>query len=174
MTDRDFMALALREGALAAERGEIPVGCVIVRDGTVIASAGNGRERDRNAISHAEILAIDMACRALGGWRLVGCTLYVTLEPCPMCAGAIINARVPRVVFGAADPKAGAFGGLFDMNKEALNHHPQVEGGVMAEECADALRSFFRKRRSGEGFDASREWRRRRDAEAALDTEEKP
>ena len=159
--DEYFMHLAMTEARAAADRGEIPVGAVIVRDGRVIASAGNGRERDKSATSHAELTAIGKACETLGGWRLVGCELFVTLEPCPMCMGAIINARVPRVVFGAGDPKGGACGGLFDMNSFGLNHHPEIVTGVLGDECAEMLRSFFRERRTGGGFDASREWRKR-------------
>jgi len=159
--DEYFMYLAMEEARAAAERGEIPVGAVVVRDGNVIASAGNGRERDKSAISHAELTAIGRACEVLGGLRLVGCELFVTLEPCPMCMGAIINARVPRLIFGASDPKGGAVGGLFDMNDFRLNHHPEVVSGVLGDECAEMLRSFFRERRAGGGFDASKKWRER-------------
>lgn len=157
--DEYFMHRAMLLAKEAAERGEIPVGAVIVRDGKIIASAGNGRETDRCATAHAELAAIREACRVLGGWRLVGCELFVTLEPCPMCAGAIVNARVPRVVFGATDPKAGAMGGLFDMNAYPLNHHPEIVSGVLGEECGDMLRSFFRERRAGKGFDPAKKWR---------------
>ena len=159
--DQYFMYLAMNEAKAAAARGEIPVGAVIVRDGKVIASAGNGRELDRSALAHAELTAIGKACEALGGWRLTGCTLYVTLEPCPMCAGAIVNARIPRVVYGASDNKAGAMGGLFDMNGFPLNHHPEVKAGILGEECAEMLRSFFRERRAGNGFDPAKKWRER-------------
>lgn len=163
--DEYFMHLAMAEGAKAAERGEIPVGAVIVRDGKVIAAAGNRRERDHSATAHAELMAISKACEILGGWRLVGCELFVTLEPCPMCMGAIINARIPRVVFGAPDPKGGACGGLFDMNSYPLNHHPEMVAGVLGNECAEMLRSFFRERRSGKGFDPAKAWRERRNQE---------
>lgn len=160
--DEYFMQMALEEGAAAARRGEIPVGAVIVRGGEVIARAGNMRERAKSATAHAELLAIEEACAALGGWRLVGCELFVTLEPCPMCAGAIVNARIPRVVFGATDRKAGAFGGLFDMDAQALNHHPEIVRGILADECAGALKEFFRVRRAGGGFDPAALWRERR------------
>ena len=157
--DEYYMHRAMLLAKESAERGEIPVGAVIVRDGEIIAAAGNGRETDRCATAHAELTAIREACRVLGGWRLVGCELFVTLEPCPMCAGAIINARIPRVVFGATDPKAGAMGGLFDMNGYPLNHHPEIVSGVLGEECGDMLRSFFRERRAGKGFDPAKKWR---------------
>lgn len=159
--DQYFMHLAMVEAKAAAEKGEIPVGAVIVRDGRIIATAGNGRETDKSALAHAELTAIGKACEALGGWRLTGCTLYVTLEPCPMCAGAIVNARIPRVVYGATDPKAGAMGGLFDMNLQPLNHHPEVTAGVLGDECAELLRAFFRERRAGKGFDPAKKWRER-------------
>lgn len=159
--DEYFMHLAIKEAEKAAARGEIPVGAVIVRDGQVIASAGNRRERDRVATAHAELLAIESACRALGGWRLPACELYVTLEPCPMCMGAIVNARIGRVVFGATDRKAGAAGGLFDMNSYPLNHHPTVAAGVLQEECSAMLKAFFKSRRNGNGFDPSKDWRKR-------------
>ena len=157
--DEYYMHLAMTEAGAAADRGEIPVGAVIVRDGRVIASAGNGRERDKSALAHAEIEVIGKACEVLGGWRLTGCELFVTLEPCPMCMGAIVNARIPRVVFGASDPKAGAAGGLFDMNTYPLNHHPEIVSGVLGDECADMLREFFRSRRAGKGFDPAKQWR---------------
>ena len=144
MNDVCFMRQALDLAREAGEAGEVPVGCVVVRGDTVVGRGRNRREGDKSALAHAEIEAIDQACRTLGGWRLWECTLYVTLEPCPMCAGAILNARIPRVVYGAPDRKAGAVRsvcGLFDM---AFNHHPAVEAGVLEEECAELLREFFR------------------------------
>ena len=159
--DEYFMHRAMLPAIESAERGEIPVGALILRDGKIIAAAGNGRERDRSALAHAELTVIKEACRILGGWRLVGCELFVTLEPCPMCAGAIINARIPRVVFGASDPKAGAMGGLFDLNAYPLNHHPEIVSGILGDECAEMLRSFFRERRAGKGFDPAKLWRER-------------
>lgn len=143
MTDRDYMQLALEQARLAYELGEVPVGAVIVQDGKVIATGYNRREVDKNALSHAEHTAIDNACKALGGWRLPRCTLYVTLEPCLMCAGAIIHARIDRVVFGTADPKTGAFGSLTDLNALPLNHHPEILSGVCEEECRAILQTFF-------------------------------
>jgi len=142
--DRHFMKEALALAWRAHEAGDVPVGCVIVRDGVIIASGYNRREADNNAAAHAEVNAIVRACAHVGSWRLDGCELYVTLEPCPMCAGAIINARVPRVIYGAPDPKAGAFGGLTDLNALGLNHKPEVTGGVLADECLDVLRGFFK------------------------------
>ena len=147
MTDEVFMRQALDLAREAAEDGEVPVGCVIVRDGEIISRGRNRREIGRNALAHAEIEAIDGACRALGGWRLCGCTLYVTLEPCPMCAGAIVNARIPRVVYGAKDARAGAMGSLLNVNAYPLNHKADVESGMMGGECAAVLREFFKKRR---------------------------
>ena len=147
MTDREYMleALALaREGAAA---GEVPVGCVIVRGDEIVGRGRNRREEDKTALAHAELEAISQACRALGGWRLWECTLYVTLEPCPMCAGAIVNARIPRVVYGARDAKAGSCGSVCDLFSMAYNHHPQVEAGVLEEECAKLLADFFRELR---------------------------
>lgn len=146
MTDEIFMRQALLEAEKAREEDEVPVGAVIVRDGQVIASAYNTREYGKNALYHAEIKAIDKACKALGGWRLVGCTMYVTLEPCPMCAGAIVNARVERVVFGAPDHKAGAFGTMLNLTDYPL-FKPQITGGVLAEECAKILTDFFKEKR---------------------------
>ena len=145
--DAAWMALALETARSAAEADDIPVGAVAVRNGEVLAVACNMRERTRCATHHAEILAIEEACRKLGGWRLPGTTLYVTLEPCPMCAGAIINARIPRVVYGASDPKAGAFGTLLNLNDFPLNHKPALIRGVRERECADLLRAYFRKKR---------------------------
>ena len=147
MNDIFFMQLALEQAALAAEKGEVPVGAVICKDGQVLACAHNRRELDRNALAHAELLAIDTACKALGGWRLQDCDLYVTLEPCPMCTGAIINARIRRIVFGASDPKAGCCGSITDLPSMPFNHHPEIVSGVCAEECASLLRDFFAKLR---------------------------
>lgn len=140
------MALALAREAL--ELGETPVGCVITRGGEVVGRGFNRRETDKNALAHAEIIAINQACRALGGWRLAGCSLFVTLEPCPMCAGAIQNARVPLVVFGAYDPKGGACGGLFDLKRETASRTPDIIGGILEDECAQLLRGFFEDKRN--------------------------
>lgn len=149
-TDLAMMAEALAEARLAAEIDEVPVGAVLVREGRIIARAHNTRETSKCATHHAEILAIEAGCRALGGWRLPGCTLYVTLEPCPMCAGALVNARVERVVFGAYDSKAGAFGSALDLNTCSLNHKPLVLGGVMEQSCKSLLSSYFRAKRKKE------------------------
>ena len=148
-----FMKAALSQAKLAAKKGEVPVGAVIVRDGEIIARAYNTRETDKNALCHAEIKAIRKACKKLGGWRLTRCELYVTLEPCPMSAGAIANSRIVSVYYGASDKKAGAFGTLFDMNTMGLNHKPEIIGGVMEKECAGLLSDFFselRKRKKAE------------------------
>ena len=145
--DRQYMALALEEAKAAAALGETPIGAVLVWEGEVVARTGNRREIDRLATAHAEILAIQEACKALGGCRLHKGTLYVTLEPCPMCAGAIINARIPRVVYGASDPKAGCCGSLTDLFAVPFNHHPEVVGGVLADECSVLLQDFFRSLR---------------------------
>lgn len=140
------MALALAEEAAAA--GEVPVGCVITdAGGRVIGSGRNRREETESALAHAELDAIREACRALGSWRLDGCTLFVTLEPCPMCAGAIINARIPTVVFGARESLSGSCGSVVDLFSERYGHHPAVYGGVLEAECAALLRSFFEKLR---------------------------
>lgn len=147
--DEAMLRLALSQAEKAAAIGEVPVGAVVCRGDTVIAAAHNRREIDRNALAHAELLAMDAACKALGGWRLHECELFVTLEPCPMCAGAIVNARIQRVVFGASDPKAGCFGSVADFNALPFNHHPVVEGGLLCEECAALLRGFFRGLRRG-------------------------
>lgn len=152
--DEQFMRQALTLARLAADEGEVPVGAVVVRDGVVIGQGRNRRESGKNALAHAEIEAIDMACRTLGGWRLAGCDLYVTLEPCPMCAGAIINARIDRVILGATDPKAGSCGSLVDLFSLPYNHRPQLVSGVLEQECGDMLREFFRtlrqKRKDGD------------------------
>ena len=145
--DREFMEQALVLAKEAGEAGEVPVGCVIVRDGVVVGRGRNRRESGRTALGHAEIEAISDACKNLGGWRLWDCTLYVTLEPCPMCAGAIINARIPRVVFGASDEKCGACGSVCDLFSMEFNHHPQVERGVMEEACSGLLQDFFKELR---------------------------
>ena len=147
MEDLEFMDQALELARQAAAAGEVPVGCVIVRRGEVVGRGRNRREGDRTALGHAELEAINDACRTLGGWRLWECTLYVTLEPCPMCAGAIVNARIPRVVYGAKDAKAGSCGSVCDLFSMAYNHHPQVEAGVLEEECAKLLTDFFRELR---------------------------
>ncbi len=148
MIDEHFMREALRLAEEAATEGEVPVGAVLVKDGTVIATGRNRRELGKNALAHAEIEAINNACALLGGWRLSGCTLYVTLEPCPMCAGAIINARIDRVVFGAPDPKAGSCGSLTDLFALPYNHRPALTSGVLEAECAAVLQSFFRRLRN--------------------------
>lgn len=144
--DEKYMLLAIDEAKKAESEDEVPVGAVIVRNGEVIASAYNTREYGKNALYHAEIKAIDEACKKLGGWRLVGCTMYVTLEPCPMCAGAIINARVEKVVFGAPDHKAGAFGTMINLTDYPL-FKPEIVGGVLKDECAQMLTDFFKKKR---------------------------
>jgi tRNA(adenine34) deaminase len=147
-TDYSRMNLALEQARLAGAAGDVPIGAVIVREGEVIAAAGNRREADLDPTAHAEVLAIRQAAAALGGWRLPATTLYVTLEPCAMCAGAIVLARIPRVVFGASDPKAGAAGSVIDvLGESALNHRPEVLGGVMADECGALLSGFFAARR---------------------------
>ncbi len=146
-TDTIFMKKAIELAMKAGELREVPVGALIVCDGQIISAAFNRREIDKNSVAHAEILAIDEACKALGGWRLSECTLYVTLEPCPMCAGAIINSRIKRVVYGARDPKAGAFGSVLNMNSYPLNHRCELEIGVLEDECSRVLSDFFRNLR---------------------------
>ena len=142
------MRLALREAERAAEHDDVPIGAVVVREGKTIGVAGNERELRGDPTAHAEVLAIREAAKQLGGWRLPDSVLYVTLEPCAMCAGAIVLARVPRVVYGARDPKAGAAGSVLDvLGEPLLNHRPQVDGGVLAAESAALLESFFTARR---------------------------
>lgn len=145
--DEKYMEEAIKLALAAAERDEVPVGAVIVKDGEIIASASNTREESKCATHHAEILAIEQACRTLGGWRLPGVTLYVTMEPCVMCAGAIINSRIERVVYGARDHRFGAFGSALDVNEAGLNHLPEVTGGVLGERCAEILSSYFKNKR---------------------------
>ena len=147
MDDLYFMDQALELARQAAAEGEVPVGCVIVRRGQIVGRGRNRRETGRTALGHAEIEAIHDACTSLGGWRLWDCTMYVTLEPCPMCAGAIINARIPRVVYGAADTKAGSCGTVCDLFAMDYNHHPQVTSGIRETEAADLLQTFFQELR---------------------------
>jgi len=141
--DELFMQEALILAKEAFDDGEVPVGCVVVRDGEIVGRGRNRREKGKSALAHAEIEAISDACQKLGGWRLWQCTLYVTLEPCPMCAGAIVNARIPRVVFGASDKKCGACGSVCDLFSMEFNHHPQVTRGVLEDECSRILTEFF-------------------------------
>ncbi len=141
--DERFMRLALSLAREAAAEGEVPVGAVIVKGDTVVGTGRNRRETGRNALAHAEIEAIHHACETLHGWRLFGCDLYVTLEPCPMCAGAIINARLDTVVFGAADPKAGSCGSVVNLFELPYNHRPALVGGVLGEDCSRLLSTFF-------------------------------
>ena len=147
MSDLELMEVALELAREAKDAGEVPVGCVIARNGEIVGRGRNRREEGKNALAHAEIEAINDACRNLGGWRLWECDLYVTLEPCPMCAGAIVNARVKRVVFGASDKKCGACGSVCDIFSMDFNHHPQVETGLLAEESAALLGEFFQNLR---------------------------
>lgn len=145
--DKQYMLRALELARDAYNAGEVPVGCVVVRKGQIVGRGRNRRESGKNALGHAELEAIDEACKALGGWRLWECTLYVTLEPCPMCAGAIVNARIPRVVYGASDKKCGACGSVCNLFSMEFNHHPQVEKGILEEECGALLKDFFQNLR---------------------------
>jgi len=147
LEDSKYMREAIELAREAAAEGEVPVGCVIVRGDTVVGRGRNRRERDKTALGHAEIEAISQACKNLGGWRLWECTLYVTLEPCPMCAGAIVNARIPRVVYGAKDAKSGACGSVCNLFSMEFNHHPAVEAGICEEECTALLQTFFQNLR---------------------------
>ena len=150
-TPEEYMALALELAGEAAAEGEVPVGCVIAGpDGTVIGSGRNRREKGSDATAHAEIEAIRSACAALGSWRLNGCSLYVTLEPCPMCAGAVINARISRLYYGAKEPNSGCCGSILNLFMEPFGYHPRIEGAVLEEACAAQLRRFFESRRSKE------------------------
>ena len=145
--DKEYMIIALSEARKAAAEGEVPVGAVIVKDGKIIAETRNNREQTGDATGHAELLAIRKACEALGGWHLERCELYVTLEPCPMCMGAIINSRLGSVIYGAKDAKAGACGSVIDLRSYPFNHKPQVESGFMSEESLALLSDFFKKKR---------------------------
>jgi tRNA(adenine34) deaminase len=143
-----YMRLALREAEKAREHEDVPIGAVLVREGELLAAAHNERELRQDPTAHAEILALREAARAIGSWRVLGATLYVTLEPCAMCAGAIVLARVPRVVYGATDPKAGACGSVLDVLADArLNHRPEVASGLLAPDCGQLLSDFFAARR---------------------------
>jgi tRNA(adenine34) deaminase len=146
--DAELMRLALAEAGRAAERGDVPVGAVVARGDEVLGRSGNARERDQDPTAHAEVLAVRAAAAALGTWRLEGCTMYVTLEPCAMCAGALVLARLDRLVFGAPDPKAGFVGSLGDLVRDPrLNHRIEVESGMLEAEASELLRAFFRDRR---------------------------
>ncbi|NLW64898.1 MAG: nucleoside deaminase [Clostridiales bacterium] len=148
MEQEKFMRLALEQAKQAYEEGEIPVGCIIAdENGNILGSGRNTREQRRSALGHAELAAIEEACNSKGDWRLEGCTIYVTLEPCPMCAGAIINARIPRVVFGAREENFGSCGSVIDLFSEQYGHRPAVYGGVLESECSELMRSFFKKMR---------------------------
>ena len=153
MTENEIMLRAIELAQKAAELDEVPVGAVVVKDGEIVGEGFNRRETGKNALAHAELEAIDNACKRLGGWRLHQCELYVTLEPCPMCTGAIINSRLKRVVFGASDYKAGSMGSVINLCDLPYNHKPVIEGGFMQEECSTLLTEFFarlRERRAKE------------------------
>ena len=145
--DEKYMRIALDLAREAAAEGEVPVGAVIVRDGMIIGTGRNRRESAKNSLAHAELEAINAACQHLGGWQLVNCTMYVTLEPCPMCTGAIINARIGRVVQGALNPKAGSCGSIVNLFQLPYNHHPELVSGVLEEECSEVLKTFFKRLR---------------------------
>lgn len=147
-SDNYYMRAALRYAEKAAKEGEVPVGAVIVYEGHIISGGRNRREIGKNALYHAEIEAIDKACKKLGGWRLFDCDMYVTLEPCPMCSGAIINSRIRKVYIGAADSKAGCFGSVTDMNSLGFNHKAEIEFGILQFECSNILKTFFSELRS--------------------------
>lgn len=149
MTHEDYMRQALILAEEAAREGEVPVGCVVVREDRIIGRGRNRREEDHDASAHAELIAIREACAVLGGWRLFGTKLYVTLEPCPMCAGGIINARIPEIYYGARDDAAGACGSVLNLFEERFHHKPKLVGGILGAECAELLREFFQTVRSG-------------------------
>ncbi len=142
-----FMREAIKAAWASSSSGDVPVGCVIVRHNEIIAAACNERERNKCATSHAELTAIERACAALGGWRLVSCELFVTLEPCPMCAGAIVNARIPKVYIGAPDPKGGAAGGMFDLFSTGVNHKPEIYRDILKDDCSRLLTEIFKGKR---------------------------
>ncbi|MCR5150995.1 MAG: tRNA adenosine(34) deaminase TadA [Clostridiales bacterium] len=147
MSDEELMKAAIEQARIAAAEGEVPVGAVIAKDGEIVSTGRNRREYGKNALAHAEIEAIDKACRALGGWRLWQCDIFVTLEPCPMCAGAIINSRIRRLVYGAADTKAGCAESVINLFDLPFNHKPEIVSGFMKEECSALLSDFFRQLR---------------------------
>lgn len=147
LDDDKYMKFAIEQAKIAASMGEIPVGAVIVSNGDIVSTGYNKREMLTNSLAHAEIVAINSACKKLNSWRILNATLYVTLEPCAMCAGAIINSRIEKVVFGTYDPKAGSFGSLVDLSELRYNHQPQIVSGVCEKECADLLSNFFRELR---------------------------
>lgn len=149
MTEKErFMKAALKEAEKASLEGEVPVGCVITKDGKIIARGRNARETKKNALLHAEIRAIDKACKKLSGWRLWQCEMYVTLEPCPMCTGAIINSRIKKIYIATEDPKAGAMGSVLDLTEFPFNHKPEIEFGILKAESQSLLRTFFKKLRN--------------------------
>jgi tRNA(adenine34) deaminase len=149
MTDEYYMRQAMLQARKARRLGEVPIGCVIVYEDKIIARGYNRRVTDHSTLAHAEINAIKKACRVIGDWRLEGCTMYVTLEPCPMCAGAIVQARIPRLVIGCMNPKAGCCGSVLDMtNEKGFNHQVDVTSGVMGDDCSEMLKSFFRELRA--------------------------
>ena len=146
--EEKYIKLALKEAQKAIIKDEVPIGCVIVKNDKVIARGHNLRETKNSVIKHAEIVAIEKACKKLNSWRLVDCEIYVTLEPCAMCAGAIYQARIKRVIFGADDQKGGALGGNFDLYKEKLNHYPEVIKGILKEECSSIISNYFKNKRN--------------------------
>ena len=146
--EEKFIKKALKEAQKAQLKDEVPIGCVIVKDDKIIARGHNLRETKKDVTRHAEIVAIEKACKKIGSWRLVDCEIYVTLEPCAMCAGAIYQARIKRVVYGADDLKGGALGGNFDLYKEKLNHYPIVEKGILKEECSNIISNYFKTKRN--------------------------
>ena len=150
--EEKFMKEALKQAKKAASIGETPIGAVIVHDGEIVARGYNKRETKKNALLHAEIIAINKACKKLGGWRLPRCEMYVTLEPCPMCAGAIINSRIENVYFGAYDKKSGCAGSVINLFEENYNHKPEIKSGILKEECAQLLINFFKKVRSKNNY----------------------
>ncbi len=159
MTEKEFMEEALRLAKKSADEGEVPVGAVVTLGDKIVGTGRNRRETQKNALAHAEIEAINEACRNLGGWRLWQCELYVTLEPCPMCAGAIINSRIKKVTFGAPDRKAGSCGTLINLFDTDYNHKPDVKGGFMEEECSEILSVFFKELRVKKSKNGSKkEW----------------
>lgn len=145
--DEIFMKKAIEQAKIAYETDEIPIGAVVVCNGEIVGTGFNRREKGKNALYHAEIIAIDEACKKLGGWRLWQCEMYVTLEPCPMCAGAIINSRLKRVIFGAYDKKGGACGSVANIPEMNFNHKPEIVRGVLEEECSELIKNFFRELR---------------------------